>query len=216
MSDDFAESLKQQVMRGIDTQFRGRVRFLRGIVADAANAESDQFFKVVATDFMGTTSTPAALTQFTPLWAALSKSYAKKKGNELFFIKTRELFHELDDKLAVAILGSTVVTTGYGRSQADREDLERFGQGPIARRIIVTPFSSFFEAHPGLEAGDGADEALAALVGGAGTKMFYKLMNRAGHTRNLLAPALLYFLKYRIPSAIRRALENNGFVMRNR
>ncbi|MDR3436432.1 hypothetical protein [Telmatospirillum sp.] len=201
-------NLKRTVLEAIRAQMANKLDRLKEIAKEAAQAEADLIFKVIAENFMGQ-SIPPALEEFTQSWEPLTRHYMKRKGNALFFEKSNELRNELAGVNPSDTLGAT------DRRWKQTNDQETAGD---TYKIFVYPYHQYMLTHPMGDRDTPFD--LDRLVGEKMTRGYAKLTNdqhltydvHSGNTsgrapyRDVMLPSLLYFMKYRIPAAISKAL----------
>lgn len=163
-----------------------RAEKIKRIALKAADAEADRLFKVIASDYINKSSTPSAIASQGITWEMLDPIYSLRKGHSRFFYNTGELRQELSSMSGISVYGKSVAT------------MSNTGK-PGVKRLEIRPFSYL--------SGPEDSSVLDALHGSLGIK----LRGRAGHYRPLVDPAVVHFMRYRVPRAVSRALREAGY-----
>ena len=182
------------------------------IVRNTVRKEANEIFHWLASQIrLGMDSPPAVLLEFTPKWAPLAKK-TNKVGN--FFLETGKLAKELDRTSPARAFGdpTNIFNEEDPPSRFFPIHMGFEDQGGIYRVEV-----DMFPRLPDFASNADLSLLVSEISGGEDPEVVWgKLMNAGkpgGPERPLLAPALLYFLKHRIPDAVDRALEENGFAV---
>ena len=198
MSRDAYDWFEKNALQIISRQMSLRMSSARKIAREAADAELNRLFPVIASKYMGKRSKPN-IKAFQPYpWQPLAESTVAKKGHDKYWTHTGEMQDYFSDLVATRVFGKTKVVAG----KVSANDLRRGSRRKMT--IEILPFG-------GTDLLRTVDLELELDYDLAGRKLRGELR----YFRPLLEPAMVHWLNVRMPQAVKRALRKAGFEVSN-